>query len=218
MPIGPEDVERIASGGENARAEFKLGLPAWPKVARTLAAFANGRGGTLLVGIDDHGRTRGVRRAAEVLGELERIAEAEIEPPIDVRCTVVAMGGERDVVACEVGLSDRRPHAARRPEGEPEVTLRLGSSTRSAGAEAVRAMRSGGSSRSGLSELERSILTWVGRQVDPGSRRAAPATVAGFAKAHNVGRSRARRAFWKLEHAGRLVGHGEGESKAFALP
>lgn len=218
MSIGSEDVDRLARAGENARREFKLGLPAWPKVARTLAAFANGRGGTLLVGVDDQGLVRGVRQVPEVLEELERILRNEIDPPVAARCTAVEMsGGRGTVVTCEVGVSDDRPHAANRPEGDPEITLRLGSSTREASAQAIRAMRSP-RDRNGLDDLERRVLAWLGGQADPGARGAAPATIAEFARAHNIGRSRARRVFWKLEHAGHLVGYGEGETKTFALP
>ena len=218
MSISPTDVDSLAQAGENARREFKLGLPTWPKVAHTLAAFANGRGGTLLVGVDDRGRVRGVSHAHEVIAELERIAAVEIAPPLSTRCTAVEMPGSRGtVVACEVGASDLRPHAANRPNGEPEVTLRLGSSTRAASPTAIRAMRAP-ADRTSLDDLERRVLTWLERQADPGARGAAPATIAGFANAHNIGRARARRVFWKLEHSGRVVGYGEGERRTFALP
>jgi len=44
------------------------------------------------------------------------------------------------------------------------------------------------------------------------------ASAEAFARAGNVGRARARRAFVKLERQGRLVGHGAGARRAYALP
>jgi hypothetical protein len=42
--------------------------------------------------------------------------------------------------------------------------------------------------------------------------------VVGFARAHNVGLQRARRAFTRLELVGRLVGHGAGARRVYGLP
>ncbi|HKX45616.1 MAG TPA: ATP-binding protein, partial [Planctomycetota bacterium] len=54
------EVRRLAMEGEGSRAEFKRGLPPDEKVARTLAGFANTRGGLLLVGVEDRGALCGV--------------------------------------------------------------------------------------------------------------------------------------------------------------
>ena len=217
MRFDAGDLRRLLQQGEGSALEFKLGLPTPRKVARTLAAFANGRGGTLLIGVDDNRRPRGVTDAEAVARELAEVAEGWVDPPLGPRVVRVELDGLA-IVAAIVGRSDALPHAVRRQDGTVEVPIRLGSSTRAASGEALRRLRRGPSKQGGPSELERAILAWVARQPDPGARGTPTATVAAFARAHNVGRARARRAFWKLEHAGRLVATGEGARRAYSLP
>jgi hypothetical protein len=70
--LSAEDVLAALAKGEGTRREFKRTLPRDDKVARTLCAFANTRGGLLLVGVTDRKRVHGVHRADDVAGELER--------------------------------------------------------------------------------------------------------------------------------------------------
>ncbi|MEO0650539.1 MAG: hypothetical protein AAFZ65_07675, partial [Planctomycetota bacterium] len=72
--------------------------------------------------------------------------------------------------------------------------------------------------RSGLDAFERSVLQWVERQGDTGTRQANACTPQAFAKAKNVGLARARRAFVKLERGGHLLAHGSGSGRSYGLP
>ena len=62
------------------------------------------------------------------------------------------------------------------------------------------------------------VLAWIEDQGDAGTTDQGRATVQAFARARNVGVARARRAFVKLERAGRLVGHGSGARRFYARP
>lgn len=219
MGLDADDVRRIAAEGEGSRVEFKRGLPRESKVARTLAAFANTRGGTLLVGVDDRGGMIGAPRPQDTAREVVRIASQFVEPPLAPTVQVLEVDGVA-VVAVRVGLSDRRPHSVERGSGERELPVRIGSSTRAARGPSLDALRAGRSprGRSGLDSFERSILDWVARQADPGTRGAGRATPQAFAKARNVGLTRARRAFVKLERDGYLVAHGERSRPTYGLP
>lgn len=50
-----ERLREVIAAGEGRQVEFKRGLPRDEKTARTLVAFANTRGGLLIVGVGDRG-------------------------------------------------------------------------------------------------------------------------------------------------------------------
>ncbi len=210
MRLDTDELLRLVALGEGARLEFKRGLPGAAKVARTLAAFANTRGGRLLVGVDDRGKIEGAPRPRATAAELRAVAASEIEPPVAIHVETVRVDG-RSVVAATVGLSPARPHAVLRASGERELPIRVGASTRAARGPALEALRRGGV-KGRLGAIERDVLAWVARAPADGTSAEA------FARARNVGLARARRAFLKLERQGRLVGHGAGARRAYALP
>lgn len=211
-----EDVEGWIAEGEGRRLEFKSGLPRPERTARVLCAFANTNGGILLVGVTDRGAVQGVPRPAEVVARLERIAAHGSSPPIAVQVRPVELDGGT-VVCCSVPLSAARPHSVLHPGGAPEVVVRVGSSNRVARGATLRALGAPSTTRS-LSALERRALEWVARHAVNGDRPDGGATVRAFARAHNVGVQRARRTFVQLERTGRLVAHGTGAGRVYAVP
>ena len=229
MDFDAEAVLEIAAQGEGREVEFKRGLPGPTKMARTLCAFANTRGGVLLVGVTDRGKLYGVERPRQVAAELRRYAAERAEPPIPVHVQAVQVhrvdprsAGDADleagpdagalaVVACSVPLSSRRPHHLLHDDGRRELVVRAGASNRAASGATLRALQQP-YRRPPKNDLERKVLAWVERV---GRREAT--TVIRFAKAHNVGSQRARRAFQDLERAGRLVAHGMGARRVYEL-
>jgi hypothetical protein len=115
------------------------------------------------------------------------------------------------VVWCSVPLSPHRPHAALDDEGERELVVRIGASNRRATGATLGAIRANYNAGAKLDDLQRKILAWVAEQDGV-------VTAAAFSRAHNVGAQRARKAFTHLELAGRLVGHGSGARREYALP
>ncbi len=217
VDLAPDDIQKLVAEREGRKLEFKSGLPRDAKTARTLAAFANTRGGLLLVGVGDRGEILGAPRPRATLERLRAIAAREIEPALAIEAGSVAVAG-RTVVWCSVPLSPARPHAVLRADGEREVVVRVGSSNRAASGATLAVIRAQRANAGGLDALQRSVLEWVERRGraarDPGGN----ATIAAFAKARNVGVQRARRAFTQLELAGRLVGHGTGSRRVYSLP
>lgn len=211
------DVLRRAKDGEGARVEFKRVLPRDERAARTLCAFANTRGGLLLVGVTDGGRIHGVHQPELVTGKLARISREVLVPSLPIVTQVVEVGGPR-VVACSVSRSRTRPHAVLLALGEKEILVRVGSSNRVADGATLEALARGGGSRGGASGLESEIVDWVRGQRRHPSRPAGGATVERFAAARNIGEARARRAFLRLERRGLLVAHGAGRARVYTAP
>ncbi len=215
MDLPPEELRRLVAGGEGKALEFKRGLPRDEKVARTLCAFANTRGGILLVGVDDRGAFSGAPRPRETRSRLRAVASERLDPPLSVDTGSVEVDGAR-VVWCSVPLSPARPHAAVDEQGRRLVLVRVGSSNRAASGATLAAIRPKPSAKRGLDPLERKVLAWVARRSRVARSPGGDATVAGFAQAHNAGLQRARRVFTHLELAGRLVGHGAGARRVFS--
>jgi predicted HTH transcriptional regulator len=208
VDFSAEDVLEVAARGEGRDTEFKRGLPGPAKIGRTLCAFANTRGGLLLVGITDRGEVYGVPQPRAVIESLRALARERLEPPLKLQLQAVHVG-EETVVCCSVPLSPDRPHRVRKDDGRLELVVRAGSSNRVASGATLRALLQPHATKS-TSPLERDVLAWVKKERN--------ATVARFAKAHNVGAQRAKRAFVALERAGRLVGHGFGARRVFESP
>lgn len=59
-------IRRLIEQGEHQQLDFKFEISDSRKIARTLSAFANTDGGTLLVGVKDNGVIAGVRSEEEI--------------------------------------------------------------------------------------------------------------------------------------------------------
>ncbi len=217
MDLSTDDIAALAAEREGRKLEFKSGLPRDEKTARSLAAFANTRGGILLIGVGDRGEILGAPHPRETLAKLRAIAANAIEPDLEVQGGIVRVH-ELPIVWCSVPLSPRRPHAVLHADGSREIVARVGSSNRVATGATLAALQNARGSKSDLDPLQRAVLAWVAERARASSRPDGDATVAGFAKARNVGIQRARRAFTQLEVAGLLVAHGLGSKRTYACP
>ena len=217
MRLSAVDILECTAGGEGTRLEFKRVLPRDERAARTLCAFANTRGGLLLVGVTDRGRVHGVHRPESVTARLSSLASVRVDPPLRPEIQVVEVEGPR-VVACSVPFSSARPHAVLLPDGEREVLVRVGASNRVADGPTLDALSRNVAARRGRDALEQRILAWLALASRDRKRPTGGATIAAFARATNVGEARARRAFVRLEGRGLLLGHGNGRARTYTVP
>lgn len=211
MELDSAQILALAAAGEGKTAEFKRGLQHDAKLARTLAAFANTRGGLLLVGVGDDGEILGAPHPPRTRERLLAIARERVEPPLEVETLLVRVR-DKLIVCCSVPFSAARPHAAIDDEGAREIFVRAGSSNRAASAKALEELRAPRRRLRDLGELERTVLGWFSTRaalVEPG------ATLATFLAEHSVGKQSARHAFLALEHAGFLVAHGVDEMRVY---
>src|SRR5664279_5893131 len=58
-------IKNLIQSGENQQLDFKFEISDSIKIARTLVAFSNTDGGTLLIGVKDNGKIAGVRTDEE---------------------------------------------------------------------------------------------------------------------------------------------------------
>ena len=74
-------IENLIAQGEHQQLDFKFEISDSKKIARTLAAFSNTEGGTLLIGVKDNGSIAGVRSNEEFF-MLEAAAQLYCKPEI----------------------------------------------------------------------------------------------------------------------------------------
>lgn len=212
MSMDLNELRAAILAGEGREVEFKRGLPNDQKIARSLCAFANTRGGLLFIGVDDNGELEGAPHPEATARQLALVARQWIEPAIAPRIEVVTLDGAQLVVA-HVAASRSRPHAVLRAADTPEVVVRAGSSNRSASRATLAALKQARRSRSTLDSFEKSVLEFIER-LSTGDPNAG-VTVTEFARARNVGVQRAKRTFTRLEREGFLIGVGVGSGRRY---
>ncbi|HLR26187.1 MAG TPA: ATP-binding protein [Fodinibius sp.] len=111
------DVKNLAQTGEGTYLEFKRTIPSAYKIAREIAAFANTKGGTLLIGVDDDCSLVGVAGYQEEEYLLKKAATEFCRPAIDITIEIVHFG-ERDLLVIKVPESEKKPIAVLSNGGE----------------------------------------------------------------------------------------------------
>ena len=96
--------------GEGERIEFKRKVAHPDKIIREIVAFANTKGGNLLIGVDDNGTIPGIRSAEEELYLLEKAIQQWCRPSIDYEINVVPISGRTSVIHYKIHEGQRKPH------------------------------------------------------------------------------------------------------------
>lgn len=82
-----ESLQSIIRLGEGQQLDFKFRIDDQKKIARTLCAFANTDGGTLLIGVKDNGKVVGVDPTEE-LHMIEAAADMYCSPKLEFKSRV----------------------------------------------------------------------------------------------------------------------------------
>ncbi len=191
---------------EGPESEWKERLPRPNSVARTLAAFANGVGGRLWVGIRDDGRVLGVGPSdGEIIAELQRINADLLVPSVELHVER-RQYLDRTLIEARVSASEARPVLAPGRDGIPTAFLRDDASTRKA-SRAIQRVWARDSPKLSLNPKAKRVLAELkGRaRFD----QAGP-TLPELAKLARLGRRAARRAIVELQQAGLIADRGSG--------
>ncbi len=121
---------------EGPECEWKELLPIPKKVARTLAAFANGEGGSLWVGVSDDGQIVGVDDEPSTVAAIHRAATL-CTPLPSLRFACHVFEG-KTLVEARVGKDRRGPVSTQMEGGISIVYIRDGDCTRPAEAAHLR--------------------------------------------------------------------------------
>lgn len=109
--------------GEHQQQDFKYAINDSKKIARSLAAFANTDGGSLLLGVKDNGKVVGVASEEEFY-MVEAAAQIYCKPAIDFETYEWEEDG-KTVLEIKIPKSEQKPHTAPNKEGKPMVYVRV---------------------------------------------------------------------------------------------
>ena len=104
------DIKKLTKGGENDVVEFKKKVAFPQKIIRELVAFANTKGGWLLVGVDDDGTISGLKNFEEDAFALEEALRIYCRPQFKYKVHVVDLSSHKGLLAYYVRESKRKPH------------------------------------------------------------------------------------------------------------
>jgi predicted HTH transcriptional regulator len=105
-----KELKNLVRQGEGASLEFKLKATHPEKIIREIVAFANTKGGKLLVGVSDDKTIPGLKFVDEEEYMLVRAIEQNCFPPINYDLERIAITDERDVLVFNIPKSQKKPH------------------------------------------------------------------------------------------------------------
>ncbi len=162
-----DDVRRWLASGETSTVEYKRFDGLTDRVRDTLAqeacAFANGRGGVILLGVEDDGSLAGMPEGAwaEALVSLVR---DRVDPPLLAHYEEVEREGRR-VGIVEIDEGYAKPYAVRR-RGHRRYVVRVGTTVREADREELIRLAQG----SGAVHVDRTPVPGADpREIDEGA-------------------------------------------------
>ncbi|MDQ8005441.1 MAG: ATP-binding protein [Pedobacter sp.] len=118
------NIKRLILAGENVNIDFKKTISNCEKIAKTLVAFANNKGGKLLIGVADDGTIKGVKAEEEEKYMINKAAHQFCKPAIEPIFEEY-MVDDKLVLVAEIPRSDTKPHYALDEQGKWWVYFRV---------------------------------------------------------------------------------------------
>lgn len=104
------DVRKLAARGESDTIEFKRKAAHPDKIVKEMVAFANTKGGFLLVGVNDDGTIPGLKHPEDEVYVLEKAIIKYCKPPLKLHQQTIPISEKRSVIVYNIPASKRKPH------------------------------------------------------------------------------------------------------------
>jgi predicted HTH transcriptional regulator len=105
------NIKKLILEGEGTTLDFKKTITNTEKIAKSLVAFANNRGGQLLIGVADDGTIKGVKSEEEEKYMIIKSAHQYCRPAIEPEFEEVYVENKLVLVA-KIPQSNTKPHYA----------------------------------------------------------------------------------------------------------
>jgi len=116
-------IANLISQGEGLTLDFKHSITDSRKIARSLVAFANTVGGTLLIGVKDNGSITGINTDEEYY-MVEAASQLYCKPEVPFEVVKWEVNG-KTVLEVKVKPSKRKPHKAPDKSGNFKAYIRV---------------------------------------------------------------------------------------------
>ena len=213
--MNTKQLNELISLGESSTLEFKRKLSTPEKIAKEIVAFANTRGGILLVGVDDNGDIYGIESEKEAIDIIERACDFEIFPPLAPEIEIINAAG-KDILYITVDESTNKPHSIYIEDNNKKVKrayIRVGEQSVIASREMYLLLSAQSPTtkplKIGIGDREKRLFTFLEQHQK--------ATVKDFAKLVNISDRRAERILIQLVRAKVLQIHNNSTHDYFTL-
>lgn len=116
-------IQKLIQQGEHQQLDFKFEISDARKIARSMVAFANTDGGTLLIGVKDNGNIAGIRSEEEIY-MIDAAATLYCKPEIKFSVKTWNENG-KSVLEINISKSISPPHYAKDENGKWLVYIRV---------------------------------------------------------------------------------------------
>ena len=104
-----QTLRRLVSSGEGRQLEFKRKAADPVKIMREVVAFANAKGGILLVGVNDDGVITGLKDAVGEAHVLEEAIVKHCKPAVQYSKEYIKLNAKKNVLAIHIAESKEKP-------------------------------------------------------------------------------------------------------------
>lgn len=212
----PKELLELIQEGESSTLEFKRKISTPLKIAKEISAFANTKGGNLIVGVDDDGTIYGIHSEKSVIDQIDKACTFIIEPEIKTGIEVINVYN-KDIVLVKVPESDNKPHKIlfhNKYDNKDiyKTFIRMGEKSVTASKEMTRLMQANSSEKPlklSIGDKEKRLFLYLEKREK--------ATVKDFSKLVNISERRATRLMIRLVRAGVLQIHNDLRRDYFTL-
>lgn len=163
--VTEENILDLINNGEGVNLDFKEAITSKEKIAKTLVAFANTSGGSLLIGVKDNGRIKGV----DTVEEREMLlwaSEKYTLPVVELLFKTIVIRGKSILVAT-VLEGEEKPYYALDESKKKWSYLRVKDETTKASKVMLEVMRTnnrGIQAKINYGEVEKAVLDFLEKQ------------------------------------------------------
>lgn len=201
---------QLIAKGESDTLDFKKTISSASKIAKTLCAFANHKGGRLLVGVNDSGTLAGVKSEDEKY-MLDMAASFYCKPEIKLELVEWEMG-DKTIIEAIVPEGEHKPYYAKDEQGKWWVHIRVKDQSLLASKVVVDVLKRSTAQTNTLIQYtkhEQSLLHYLGK-----NHRI---TLKELCKLLNISRWRAQKMLINLVSAGIIRNHTTEKEEFFTL-
>ena len=208
MPLHP--ILLMIAKGESETLDFKKTISSAAKIAKTMAAFANHKGGTLLVGVNDNKTISGVKSEDEKY-MLDLAAAFYCKPEVKLELTEWELGN-KTVIEAKINEGKDKPYYAKDEDGKWWVYVRVKDQSLLASKVVVDVLKRQSAKQNTLityTKHEQSLLHYLDKNHK--------ITLKQLCKLLNISRWRAQRMLINLVSAGVIRNHTTEKEEFFTL-
>lgn len=206
----------LLTAGEGITLEYKRKVNQPEKIAKEICAFANTKGGVLIIGIDDDGTIVGIKSEKTEIEIVEQTCAFYLKPEIIPEIQVFEVNS-KDLLCVTINEGKRKPYEALINNGEDnkpiyQAFVRVGENSVPASSEMKRLLKKQTEDKPitlSIGDKEKRLFSYL--------EKYNRATVNDFSNLVNISRRRAERLMIRLVQAGVLQIHTDTHHDYFTL-